>query len=475
MIQGFTKIGDVQAYMSKDVKHSRVGVGFEKLDRAVFDPEKAYDHVANLGVKWVRLQSGWQRTETAPGEYHFEWLDSIVDNLLARSVEPWVCLCYGNQIYDQQAAERFGGVGCPPNTPEELPVWLAYVKETVKHFEGRVTWWEIWNEPDCSYSWRYNINMVEYGIFALETAKAIREASPNAKVILGAFAGSAMQQVKACFDQGVADFVDAVSFHIYSGNEMADDARISNLKKIMKLYNPKLELIQGEGGCQSRHDGAGALAGQHWTQEKQAKSLARHMLSQLAYDCKFSSYFSCMDMIEALNGKVGDKASYMDYGYFGVVGADFDENGIASGEYTPKPSFRSLQVISSLLREDFEVVDDIPYLYVDSPNNRFGGGYTGAQNDGVNVYTAFFRKPNGSVGMTFWAQTQMLRQTYEGSVTIRIMNVPKSKCCLVDVVDGSIYELNPADCNFDDAAGTVLLKNVPCFDRPMMLCFGEFL
>ena len=34
-----------------------------------------------------------------------------------------------------------------------------------------------------------------------------------------------------------------------------------------------------------------------------------------------------MDMIEALGGKVGDVNSYLDYGYFGVLGAEFDENG----------------------------------------------------------------------------------------------------------------------------------------------------
>ena len=474
MILDYTKIGDVKAYSSCEVSRSRVGVGFEKLDRAVFDPEKAYDHVAALGVKWVRLQSGWQRTETEKGVYHFEWLDDIVDNLRRRSVEPWVCLCYGNRLYDQQAAERFGGVGCPPNSPEELPVWLAYVRETVRHFAGRVTWWEIWNEPDCSYSWRYHVNMVEYGIFARETAKAIREAAPEAKIILGAFAGSDMLRVRECFEQDVCGYVDAVSFHIYSGNVMADDVRISNLRRLMNQYSPKLELIQGEGGCQSRHDGAGALAGQYWTPEKQAKSLARHMLQQLSYDCKFASYFSCMDMIEALNGKVGDKASYMDFGYFGVVGADFDENGIASGNYTRKPSFRSLQTIASLLREDFEVVTDIPWRYESVANPRFGGGYAGAQSE-CRIFQAFFRKPNGSVGMALWAQTNILRQTYEGSISVRLANVPTDQIRLVDVVDGSVYELKADNIIHDEPSGTLLLRHVPLFDRPVMLCFGDFM
>lgn len=66
-----TKIGSVKPVHSTQVKESTLGLGFEKLDRAVFDPEKAYDKVAALGVKWIRIQSGWARTEKKPGVYDF--------------------------------------------------------------------------------------------------------------------------------------------------------------------------------------------------------------------------------------------------------------------------------------------------------------------------------------------------------------------------------------------------------------------
>ena len=90
MISWLKKIGKVRAFSANEVDFSRVGIGFEKLDRAVFDPEKAYDKIAALGVKWARIQSGWQRTETEKGVYHFEWLDDIVDNLRRRGLVPWM-------------------------------------------------------------------------------------------------------------------------------------------------------------------------------------------------------------------------------------------------------------------------------------------------------------------------------------------------------------------------------------------------
>ena len=64
-----------------DIAAERLGIGFEKLDRAVFEPERAYEKLGEIGIKWVRLQSGWARTEKEPGVYDFTWLDDIVDNL----------------------------------------------------------------------------------------------------------------------------------------------------------------------------------------------------------------------------------------------------------------------------------------------------------------------------------------------------------------------------------------------------------
>ena len=90
------KIGKIAPKASKDIKKSIIGLGFEKLDRDVFDPEKSYVVVAKAGVKWASLQSGWQRTEKEKGVYDFKWLEKIVDKMLEIGVEPWLChLSYG--------------------------------------------------------------------------------------------------------------------------------------------------------------------------------------------------------------------------------------------------------------------------------------------------------------------------------------------------------------------------------------------
>ena len=94
-----TEIGKIRPLGKNDEKNARFGIGLEKLDRNVFDPSKTYDRLADIGMKYVRLQSGWMRTEKEEGIYDFAWLDEIVDNLVSRGMEPWLCLCYGSGAF----------------------------------------------------------------------------------------------------------------------------------------------------------------------------------------------------------------------------------------------------------------------------------------------------------------------------------------------------------------------------------------
>ena len=215
------KIGTLPLRSAAQVGPSRIGIGFEKLDRKVFEPEKAYDLVAATGVHYVRLQSGWQRTETEKGKYDFAWLDDIVDQIIVRGMEPWIDLCYGNELYTPMAKEYFGAVGCAPiATEEEREGWRRYVKAVVTRYRGKVKWYEIWNEPDGQWCWKTGVSPEEYGDFALATARAIHEVDPEAKAIAGVLCYVNLPYLKRMLDRGVAAEADAVSFHRYNANEL---------------------------------------------------------------------------------------------------------------------------------------------------------------------------------------------------------------------------------------------------------------
>lgn len=474
------KVGALRNYSASEIVTSRLGIGFEKLDRNVFDPEKAYDKVSKIGVKYARLQSGWMRTEKEKGVYDFAWLDSIVDNLIARGMKPWLCLCYGNPLYTPLAKLVFGAVGCPPiNSDEAKEAWLNYVRATVSHFKGRISVYEIWNEPDCPYSWKHidgetkadidlTVNAKEYGEFALATAIAVKETDTDARVAGFAIGHSAVLKfVNDALSTGLYKYIDYVSFHSYSSYDMRREKVITALRRLIDHYDPKIKLIQGESGAQSRSDGNGAMKGFAWTREKQTKMLLRTLVCDLYCGLEFSSYFSCMDMIEALHGRVGDKSSYLDYGYFGVLSAEFDEDGRATGEYTEKPSYYALSALASLMRENAESIN-IPYALEDLPSRRVNG--RDCTDDSIKVYP--FRLCDGRTALIYWNAVYLITTSYEGTASFSVFGEDTEEIRLIDLRDGSIYEL-PEEMTEDLGDGGVRLKNIPLTDTPLALVFGK--
>ena len=384
---------------SSQISHSRIGIGFEKLDRAVFDPSKAYDKVARTGIKPIRIQSGWARTEKEKGVYDFAWLDDIVDNLISRGMEPWLDLCYGNALYTDLAKPVFGAVGCPPIMSQaEMDAWLRYVNDILAH--------------------------------------------------------------------GLAEHMDALTFHIYSSYDGERQQTVESLRNLVDAYNPNITLIQGEAGAQTRSDGNGAMKGFAWTKTKQLKYLLRTMISDLWCGVEFASYFSTMDMIEALRGRLADKASYLDYGYFGILSAEFDENGVSTGEYTEKPSYYAISTLATLMKGDTKRYD-IPWSREYLPSRRVNG--VDCQDNTLKVYG--FRLDDGRTALCYWNCVPLLTHTYEGTVSMSVYGQDTSKIRLVDLSNGKIYRL-PETMLEDLGNGGVGFRNIPLTDTPIALIFG---
>lgn len=458
------KVGHIRTRCAAEWADSRLGIGFEKLDRGVFEPERAYDKLGRIGVKWVRLQSGWARTEKTPGVYDFAWLDDIVDNLISRGMRPWFCLCYGNGLYDDAAKEIFGAVGCPPvYTAEQRDAWRRYVTAAASHFKGRVRHFEVWNEPDGQHCWKKGVSATEYGQFVIDTAAALRAGNPDAYVIGGSIFTSPVPYLQEALAAGIGDVIDAVTFHEYTYSEENVTQKVRAMRGIFALHGISPEIIQGESGAQSRGDGHGAMAEGAWTPRIQAKQLLRHLTIDLLNDVKFTSFFTCVDMIEALNGRVGDLSSYLDYGYFGVLGADFDESGIATGEYTPKPSYYALQNLCALLGGALTVMD-LPVIFHREWAPHLGKTMTTSASEAI---YGGFRLDSGAYALAYWKPENMMTTEWNGSVTLET-SIPGA-VHLLDPMDGAVYEVTDTETT---PFGASAMQFLPIRDYPLFLVFG---
>ncbi len=351
-------LGKLKPRISTEISSSRLGVGFECLDRDMWDVKQAWPVLAGLGVKWARVQTGWAKTEKISGEYNFAWLDEIVDNLIKHGVQPWLSISYGNPVYTKNmnvsvpgvSANYQGcnehGVGFPPiHTPEERQGWQNYVRALARHFRGRVDHYEVWNEPDLLSFWKCQPKAADYVELVRLTAEPLQRAHPGAKLIGGAIAWGmtvwSLKWLEDCMRAGLHELVDIVSYHGYkSVPERHSAQEIDAFRQIITRYNPSLPYWQGEAGIQSKvPDGgnSGALATMKLSEDIQARMLLRRTMLELHNGASMSSYFHLADFANY----AGDTRTY----HYGLLRL---EDG------SPKPAFYALQTLCTLLCDPME-------------------------------------------------------------------------------------------------------------------------
>ncbi len=102
--------------------------------------------LAATGLKWVRMDFRWSRTERTRGHYNFSGYDRLLAALRHYRMRALLILDYGNPLYNH---------GRPPTTPTSQRAFTRWVAAAMRHFAGQGIVWEMWNEPNGSY-WQTN-------------------------------------------------------------------------------------------------------------------------------------------------------------------------------------------------------------------------------------------------------------------------------------------------------------------------------
>ena len=323
---------------SKEIAASPLSIGFETLDREMFDPERTYPYLAQLGVKWARCQTGWARTEKVKGQFDFAWLDRVVDSLLGIGIQPWFNLGYGNTLYTPGAQHPSAVGWAPLNSDDARRAWVRYVDAIGRRYASKVKHWELWNEPNISGFWQPHKPSPEgYVDLVRLTAPVLRKTVPGCTLIGGAFAGvAALEYFEGCYEAGLLDFVDKISYHPYRAiPEDNYETDLNAFRGLIERYKKGVGLWQGENGAPSTNTSAGALRQYEWDETRQAKWLLRRILTDLALHVEVTSYFQTVDMVNYIWGS-------------GASGATNSKGVLRGVEYTPKPSYYAYRNVCAL-------------------------------------------------------------------------------------------------------------------------------
>lgn len=450
------KIGKIKLHTSNEIRNSFVSIGFECADRDLFKTEKCFDPLGNSGVKHTRLSSGWAKTEKEPGVFDFAWLDTIVDEMLARGIQPWFNLVYGNPIYMPDAPNETAA-GCTPWQYGEAVIekWLRYAKKLAEHFKGRITHYEVWNEPNSSLFWHPVIggDMPAYADMIHRTGAVIRAVDPAAKIgcVLDDRGFYSDQWMNILFPALQPGDIDFYCFHLYTTTpEWQYFPCVQRIRERLDAAGHTNTVIwQGESGFPSWFPEKHSMNPKSQSNEhRQAVAHLRRFLLDKAAGCEICSIFHTCDLWEK---------SYDLPGLHNPKGA---AQGVLNGlVYTPKKSYETLSRMATVLSEDF-----VPVSH-SVPTNEIER-YAPATET---LRFAFQR--NGSPVYAYYLPTDVEEEVppkdgYSFVIDAANHEPILSSPVLIDLLDGDVYELT--DVHTTETAQ--ILSGLPLAEYPFILC-----
>ncbi|MBR4663297.1 MAG: beta-galactosidase [Lentisphaeria bacterium] len=284
------EIGRLRPRSTDEITGSPFTLGCEVLDRDFANYDEYKEYIVPLGIKTIRLQAGWAKTEKVPGTYDFAWLDHIIDDAVGRGLNILLETDYGNPAYPGGGGPDLAGGF--PESEEALAAWDRWVEAMARRYAGKVRDWAMWNEPDIDS--KKTVSMIVD--FNIRTMKIIRKIIPDARI-----AGLSLASEKDKFNEYLAllkeknelDSFDWIIYHGYQPNpDLAYETGI-RLKNFLARHTSKVKLRQGENGCPSERTIRFALWGYDWTELSQAKWDLRRFIGDIGTGVETSVFTIC--------------------------------------------------------------------------------------------------------------------------------------------------------------------------------------
>lgn len=270
------------------------------------------ERFAEGGFGLARMDFAWGRVERERGQYDFSAYERLTASLKAAGARPLYILDYGNRLYDEGEA---------PRTEEGRLAFARFASAAARQFQGQGVLWEMWNEPNLDNFWKPRANAEDYAALAVTTARAMREADPQAVILAPGTSGFPWSYFETVFGAGLLELVDGVSVHPYRGEApetaAADFARLRGLMdRHASAGRRYLPIVSSEWGYTTAEPHGHLMV----PEDQQARYLARQWLANLASGVNVSIFYDWKD-----DGPDPKEREHR----FGTVRQDF----------SPKPAF----------------------------------------------------------------------------------------------------------------------------------------
>jgi hypothetical protein len=267
-----------------------IGEDYASNRRTVEAARRDLEACRRAGATVLRISFSWSEMEPEPGRFDFSFWDEVVplavDEYGLRLI-PYVCYTPAWASADP-ASETIWTT--PPKDPAAFG---RFVGALVTRYKDRLHSWELWNEPDIPEFWTGT--PAQFAALIREGSRAVRQADPKARVVLGGIAKHPEYLSTLLRDETISHLVDVVNCHAYfeTWHEAPLEeltTYINRMADVIAEYGDGQDLWMAEVGYSNfRPEGSGRISemyrarhGFEHTPEFQAEALVRSMALILA-------------------------------------------------------------------------------------------------------------------------------------------------------------------------------------------------
>ncbi len=202
------------------------GHGFEYATRirpdVLDDAElaKALDMAKAAGVSTLDYELDWGETDLGDsgGEkrtYDWSELDRLLEGAEARDMQVSLLLTqtpdWVHPDLAQTESRPYVRELTAPKGDVELQHWSDFVHDVVERYKGKVTHYEIWNEPNLSFFWRPDPDPAEYAALLRAAYLSAKETDPEATIVFGGLSTNDLGYLNEYYEIARASYSDAAS------------------------------------------------------------------------------------------------------------------------------------------------------------------------------------------------------------------------------------------------------------------------
>jgi len=157
--------------------------------------ERSMQMIVEAGIGWIRQEFTWQDIEI---HGRGDFIDRRND---AQGVDAWLKYDSIVNLAQKYKVHIIARLGSPPAwsqpkdlagtfaPPEDVGDFVNYAVAVASRYKGKVTHYQVWNEPNLGFEWgKQNVNPEAYTMLLCRTYTALKAVDPGIIVISGAIA-----------------------------------------------------------------------------------------------------------------------------------------------------------------------------------------------------------------------------------------------------------------------------------------------